>query len=189
MSAKSQSDPPDHENQNNNNPPSSNAPQSSQSHPAEDDDEDFVDISDEDTDMRDADADDKPRTKDDLDLHRLSANSDHDFDDDSDEEHDSMASHPLLSMLTGRLGGRRRGSTHKWDSLHPVTQVLSVSNVDDCTKLEDQAFPENERCSREKVYPSSRNHSLEHSHQMAFNQLQRTRSKGSRAHSPFSAIY
>jgi hypothetical protein len=121
-----------------------------------DDDDDYVDISDEDTEMRDADTNQSRRpggsTKDDLDLHRLSANSaDHDLDDSSDEEHESMANHPLLSMLTGRMGQRRRGSTHKWDSLHPVTGVLSVGNVDDCTRLEDQVFPEEERCSKEKV--------------------------------------
>ncbi|RMZ86120.1 hypothetical protein DV737_g15, partial [Chaetothyriales sp. CBS 132003] len=45
---------------------------------------------------------------------------------------------------------RRRGSSHKWDYLHPVTQVLTVANVDDCTALEADAFPEHERCSREK---------------------------------------
>jgi hypothetical protein len=124
----------------------------SQSSDHQDDDDDFVDISDEDTDMRDgdADADDKQRTTNALDLHRLAANSE-DIDEDSDDEPDNMASHPLLSMLTGRLGQRRRGSTHKWDHLHPVTSVLSVNNVEDCVQLENEAFPENERCSREKV--------------------------------------
>jgi hypothetical protein len=123
----------------------------------EDDDDDYVDISDEDTEMRDASESNQSRrpgsTKDDLDLHRLSANSsvDHDLDDSSDEEHESMANHPLLSMLTGRIGQRRRGSAHKWDSLHPVTGVLSVGNVEDCTRLEDEVFPEEERCSKEKV--------------------------------------
>jgi hypothetical protein len=89
---------------------------------------------------------------DDLDLHTFDkADIDPEEDDDSDEEHEHMANHPLLSMLTGRLGPRRRGSTHKWDNLHPVTQVLSVANLEDCTVLEESAFPENERCSREKV--------------------------------------
>lgn len=74
-----------------------------------------------------------------------------DEEDDSDDEHDHMANHPLLNMLTGRLNQRRRGSTHKWDRLHPVTQVLSVANVNDCTELEEETFPEHERCSREKV--------------------------------------
>jgi len=36
------------------------------------------------------------------------------------------------------------------DELHPYTQTLSISDVDSCTKLEEEAFPPNERCSREK---------------------------------------
>lgn len=150
MSAKGQSQPNNQENKRpeTDSPPSGPTPASQSA--ANDDDDDFVDISDEDTDMQDADAGHRKQPKDSLDLHRLAGNSD-DLDDDSDEEHDNMASHPLLSMLTGRLGQRRRGSTHKWDRLHPVTGVLSVSNVDDCTELEIEAFPENERCSREKV--------------------------------------
>lgn len=158
MSAKGQSQLNNQENKRPgaDSPPSGPAP-ASQPPASQDDDEDFVDISDEDTDMRDADADDKQRTKNALDLHRLTANSE-DIDEDSDDESDNMAGHPLLSMLTGRLGQRRRGSTHKWDYLHPVTSVLSVNSVDDCVALENEAFPENERCSREKV--SHRNHSL-----------------------------
>ena len=153
MSAKSQSQPNNQENQrpSTETPPSSDQPPASQSSAKDDDgDDEFVDISDEDTEMREADSDDHQRSKDELDLHRFGHNLD-DVDDDSDEEHDHMASHPLLSMLTGRLGQRRRGSTHKWDRLHPVTQVLSVSNAEECTALESEVFPENERCSREKV--------------------------------------
>ncbi|RMD42941.1 hypothetical protein DV735_g2237, partial [Chaetothyriales sp. CBS 134920] len=67
-----------------------------------------------------------------------------------EEPDDPISHHPLFGLLTGRLGQRRRGSSHKWDHLHPVTQVLTVANVDDCTALEADAFPENERCSREK---------------------------------------
>ncbi|WEW59553.1 hypothetical protein PRK78_005027 [Emydomyces testavorans] len=36
------------------------------------------------------------------------------------------------------------------DELHPFVQLLSVSNVDDCVRVE-AAFPEHERCSREKI--------------------------------------
>jgi len=35
--------------------------------------------------------------------------------------------------------------------LHPYTRPLTLSDVDSCVALEDVAFPENERCSREKV--------------------------------------
>ncbi|EXJ93888.1 hypothetical protein A1O1_02281 [Capronia coronata CBS 617.96] len=69
---------------------------------------------------------------------------------DSEDDQDPIANHPLLSMLTGRLGNRRRGSTHKWDSLHPENQVLSVSNVDQCFAVEEEAFPPEQRASREK---------------------------------------
>jgi len=112
-------------------------------------DEEFVDIDHADLEMQDAEGGKRP--SDDLELHRFTANpDDREEEDDSEEEHDHMANHPLLSMLTGRLGQRRRGSNHKWDALHPVTQVLSYANVDDCTELENSAFPEHERCSREK---------------------------------------
>lgn len=70
-------------------------------------------------------------------------------DDDSDDD-DAMAHHPIFGMLAGRLGQRRRGSTHKYDKLHPENQVLTLANIDDCVEVET-AFPENERCSREKV--------------------------------------
>ncbi|KAJ5666794.1 hypothetical protein N7462_011203 [Penicillium macrosclerotiorum] len=46
----------------------------------------------------------------------------------------------------------RRPPTHhrtKLDELHPFVQLLSVSNVDDCVHVEE-AFPEQERCSRDK---------------------------------------
>lgn len=37
------------------------------------------------------------------------------------------------------------------NALHPFVQLLTVSNVDDCEKVEE-AFPTSERASREKVY-------------------------------------
>ena len=112
------------------------------------DDEEFVDIDHGDVEMQDSDQ--EAQATNGLGLQRLAAN-DREEDDDSEDEPDQMANHPLLSMLTGRMGQRRRGSNHKWDSLHPVTMVLSPANVDDCTELENAAFPENERCTREKV--------------------------------------
>jgi hypothetical protein len=47
----------------------------------------------------------------------------------------------------------RRPPTHhrtKLDELHPFVQLLSASNVEDCVAVEN-AFPEQERCSRDKV--------------------------------------
>ena len=94
------------------------------------------------------------QSHDDLALQRFAGNledaGEHDEDDDSDDDEHSAASHPLLGMLAGRLGQRRRGSTHKYDHLHPENQVLTINNVDDCCEVE-QAFPEHERCTREKV--------------------------------------
>ncbi|KAJ5087681.1 hypothetical protein N7456_011297 [Penicillium angulare] len=53
----------------------------------------------------------------------------------------------------------RRPPTHhrtKLDELHPFVQLLSASNVEDCVAVED-AFPEQERCSRDKfIYRLSR---------------------------------
>lgn len=80
-----------------------------------------------------------------------------DEEEDEEDEQDHIAHHPLLGMLAGRLGQpRRRGSSHKYDSLHPVTSVLSVANIDDVVELE-ASFPEHERAPREKVKdPSAR---------------------------------
>ena len=36
-------------------------------------------------------------------------------------------------------------------SLHPYVQTLSISNLESCVALENAVFPEQERCSREKV--------------------------------------
>lgn len=73
-----------------------------------------------------------------------------DVEDDSDED-EGMAHHPLFNMLAGRLGQRRRGSSHKYDKYHPENQVLTIANVNDCVEVEDAAFPPEERASREKV--------------------------------------
>lgn len=124
------------------------------------DDDGFIDIqhADAEVDMHDSDSDRNNQTASPgpLELHRYGNNLE-DADDvveseeDSEDDRDPIANHPLLSMLTGRLGARRRGSTHKWDYLHPENQALSVSNVDQCTALEEEAFSPEERASREKV--------------------------------------
>ena len=41
----------------------------------------------------------------------------------------------------------------KENNLHPYVQTLSISNLDSCVALENAAFTENERCSRDKVWP------------------------------------
>ena len=39
----------------------------------------------------------------------------------------------------------------KRDELHPYTQSLNLSDVESCVRLEEETFPPNERCTREKV--------------------------------------
>ena len=135
-----------------NDKPHSSPTEQDQNPSSQKDDEDFVDVSSEDVDIDMPDSEHDKPASDDLGLQRYGVNlADPDEDDDSEEEQDRMANHPLLSMLTGRLGQRRRGSSHRWDHLHPVTQVLSLADVDECTELEEENFPEEERCTREKV--------------------------------------
>jgi len=87
----------------------------------------------------------------DLELQRYGNNlQDVGDEDDSDDDEHAMAQHPLFGMLAGRLGQRRRGSTHKYDKLHPENQVLTIANVNECVEVES-AFPDQERCSKDKV--------------------------------------
>lgn len=46
------------------------------------------------------------------------------------------------------IGGQHRAEK---DNLHPYVQTLSLSNLESCVALENAVFPEQERCSREKV--------------------------------------
>ena len=48
-------------------------------------------------------------------------------------------------------------SNAKRDPLHPYTQTLSLSDIESCIRLEDAAFPPQERCTREKVSLLSQN--------------------------------
>ena len=46
---------------------------------------------------------------------------------------------------------RNTAGTSKRDELHPYTQTLSLSDIESCIRLEEETFPPNERCTREKV--------------------------------------
>lgn len=72
-------------------------------------------------------------------------------DEDEEEEEHSFYRPGLAGFLGGRMMQRNRNSPRRFDNLHPFTQVLSISNVDDCVNLENEVFPESERCSRDKV--------------------------------------
>lgn len=41
------------------------------------------------------------------------------------------------------------------NDLHPYVQTLSIADLDSCEMLERACFPEEERCTREKVYTST----------------------------------
>lgn len=75
----------------------------------------------------------------------------------ADEDHDEEVDEDYVAVDPDEISDfsywLRRPPVHhrtKLDDLHPFVQILTVSNVDDCVKVES-AFPENERCSREKV--------------------------------------
>lgn len=44
-----------------------------------------------------------------------------------------------------------RKGNEKRDELHPYIQTLSLSDIDSCVRVEDETFPPQERCTREKV--------------------------------------
>ncbi len=56
-------------------------------------------------------------------------------------------SQPQEGLLFSQLAQRNE----KRDELHPYVQTLSPSDVESCTRLEEEAFPPNERATREKV--------------------------------------
>ena len=123
---KSQSDSGKDDKQENRNPTSSTGDKSttspSRTHPQKDDDE-FVPVSHEDVE---------------------------DLDDDHDKSEMERVLRPFLGLQ--RQGQRTRGgAANKYDNLHPYTQILSLSDLEACIAVEEAAFPEHERCSREKV--------------------------------------
>jgi hypothetical protein len=73
-----------------------------------------------------------------------------DVDNEEEESEMERVLRPLLGL--GRQGQRSRvAAPNKYDDLHPYTQILSLSNLEACVALERGAFPEHERCSRDKV--------------------------------------
>ncbi|EAW14014.1 polyamine acetyltransferase [Aspergillus clavatus NRRL 1] len=76
--------------------------------------------------------------------------------DPAEEDHEGEADEDYVSVDPDDMNDfsywLRRPPVHqhtKLDDLHPFVQALTVSNVDDCVAVEN-AFPENERCTREK---------------------------------------
>ncbi|KAH9831316.1 polyamine acetyltransferase [Teratosphaeria destructans] len=56
----------------------------------------------------------------------------------------------MVDSLSRQSKRQQLSDQPKRDELHPYTQTLSISDVDSCVTLEEQAFPPNERASREK---------------------------------------
>ena len=54
------------------------------------------------------------------------------------------------SLIPAQLRNKGANISARND-LHPYVQTLSLADVESCVALENAAFPENERCSREKV--------------------------------------
>ena len=77
-----------------------------------------------------------------------------DIDDEEDESQRPFYRPGLAGLLRGRMLQRGGKTPGKFDHLHPFTQVLSISTVDECVQLESETFPQAERCSREKVGPT-----------------------------------
>jgi hypothetical protein len=74
-----------------------------------------------------------------------------DEDDEEEEEEDFVAvDHEDASDFSYYFRRPPPAPHTKLDDLHPFVQLLSLSNVDDCVTVEE-AFPEPERCSKEKV--------------------------------------
>ncbi|KAL2360727.1 hypothetical protein RJZ56_006407 [Blastomyces dermatitidis] len=86
--------------------------------------------------------------------HELEAmgNEVHADDDDDDDEEDEFVEVEHDDVADYSWYFRRPPPTKRTelDQLHPFVQLLSLSNVEDCLAVE-AAFPENERCSPEKV--------------------------------------
>ena len=73
-----------------------------------------------------------------------------DVDNEEEESEMERVLRPFLGLQ--RQGQRSRvAAPNKYDDLHPYTQILSLSNLEACVALEYGAFPEHERCSRDKV--------------------------------------
>jgi hypothetical protein len=88
--------------------------------------------------------------KDDLDFVPVGQRDVEAVDGDDDESEMHRVLRPLLGLQ--RQAQRSRGAAaNKYDDLHPFAQILSLSDLEACVALESAAFPEHERCSRDKV--------------------------------------
>ena len=109
--------------------------QSSAGDGAKKEDEEFVDINHEDAQQ------DRPPTKEES----------HDDEANWEDEEEEGGFSPISAFFGAGRRQAQRKTPSKRDEVHPYTAVLSLSNLESCIELENSAFSEMERCSREKV--------------------------------------
>ena len=51
----------------------------------------------------------------------------------------------------GTMFDQLANRNEKLDELHPYTNTLKLSDIESCVRLEEETFPPQERCTREKV--------------------------------------
>ena len=61
-----------------------------------------------------------------------------------DSSNDGLEDESILASIMSQQNEKR-------DALHPYVQTLSLSDVESCVRLEEETFPPQERCTREKV--------------------------------------
>ena len=75
----------------------------------------------------------------------------HDFMPAESEDSDRSAAMDAIDPDSDGPDVFQPGAMSKRDELHPYTQSLSVKDVESCFRLEEEAFPVEERASKEKV--------------------------------------
>ena len=58
---------------------------------------------------------------------------------------------PMSMSMSAQQMRINRAKINQRNDIHPYVQTLSISNLESCVALENTVFPEEERCSREKV--------------------------------------
>ena len=82
---------------------------------------------------------------------RLLTKSPEQVEDHGQKDTPSNALNATMEGSAGKTFAQMRSGMSKRDQLHPYTNALSPKDADSCTLLEAEAFPANERCTKEKV--------------------------------------
>ena len=73
----------------------------------------------------------------------------------NDDNYNRFTIHRDDRQTSVQLLRHSRAKADERNELHPYVQTLSLSDLESCIALENAIFPEQERCSREKVGKSS----------------------------------